>query len=261
MRWQCRPLLGVMAVVMVLSAAGKAQASNPVLDDCNEILTVQSRKGGHDRRRTQAEHAAVAYGIPIAIGTIAYFACAEACSCHRKADRGADPSNSVSIARHELYVAHQSALLRDLLETNMLILPKKPTRFRSLTPLANANLTDRRGYHAIEIADIAGAGLRLRPGGLDRHQPGHGPQLEASSRQTAPYVALHNINLGDPMSAVLSLQEWPKDKVPHDAISKLEARPGPVIGDYSRRNRSSSKLLARSGNWSTHSPRFQRATA
>jgi pilus assembly protein CpaB len=37
------------------------------------------------------------------------------------------------------------------------------------------------------------------------------------------YVALHNINLGDPIdSAVLSLQEWPKDKVPHGAISKLE---------------------------------------
>ncbi len=37
------------------------------------------------------------------------------------------------------------------------------------------------------------------------------------------YVALHNINLGDPIdSAMLSLQEWPKDKVPRGAISKLE---------------------------------------
>jgi pilus assembly protein CpaB len=37
------------------------------------------------------------------------------------------------------------------------------------------------------------------------------------------YVAVKNINLGDPIdSAVLSLQEWPKDKIPHGAISKLE---------------------------------------
>jgi pilus assembly protein CpaB len=36
------------------------------------------------------------------------------------------------------------------------------------------------------------------------------------------YVALHNINLGDPIEAgMLSLEEWPKDKVPRGAISKL----------------------------------------
>ncbi len=42
--------------------------------------------------------------------------------------------------------------------------------------------------------------------------------------QTVPiYVALHNINLGDPIdAAMLSLQEWPKDKAPRGAISKLE---------------------------------------
>ena len=42
--------------------------------------------------------------------------------------------------------------------------------------------------------------------------------------ETVPiYVALHNINLGDPIDAeMLSLQEWPKDKVPRGAISKLE---------------------------------------
>ncbi|HEX3599649.1 MAG TPA: Flp pilus assembly protein CpaB [Lacipirellulaceae bacterium] len=45
-----------------------------------------------------------------------------------------------------------------------------------------------------------------------------------SKIETVPiYVALHNINLGDPIdSAMLSLQEWPKDKIPHGAISKLE---------------------------------------
>jgi len=41
--------------------------------------------------------------------------------------------------------------------------------------------------------------------------------------ETVPiYIALHNINLGDPIEAgMLSLEEWPKDKVPRGAISKL----------------------------------------
>jgi len=49
-----------------------------------------------------------------------------------------------------------------------------------------------------------------------------------SKLETAPiYVALHNINLGDPIDAkMLSLQEWPKDKVPRGAISKLEDMQG-----------------------------------
>jgi pilus assembly protein CpaB len=42
--------------------------------------------------------------------------------------------------------------------------------------------------------------------------------------ETVPvYVALHNINLGDPIeSNMISLQEWPKDKAPRGVISKLE---------------------------------------
>jgi len=42
--------------------------------------------------------------------------------------------------------------------------------------------------------------------------------------ETSPiYVALHNINLGDPIDATMvSLQEWPKDKIPPGAISQLE---------------------------------------
>lgn len=42
--------------------------------------------------------------------------------------------------------------------------------------------------------------------------------------ETAPiYVALHNINLGDPIDATMvSLQEWPKDKIPAGAITQLE---------------------------------------
>ena len=46
--------------------------------------------------------------------------------------------------------------------------------------------------------------------------------------ETVPiYVALHNINLGDPIDAnMLSLEEWPKDKVPRGAISNLEELQG-----------------------------------
>lgn len=45
----------------------------------------------------------------------------------------------------------------------------------------------------------------------------------AAAATTPIYVALHNINLGDPIdAAMVSLQEWPKDKVPPGAISKLE---------------------------------------
>jgi len=46
--------------------------------------------------------------------------------------------------------------------------------------------------------------------------------------ETVPiYVAVHNINLGDPIDAkMLSLQEWPKDKVPKGAISTLEELQG-----------------------------------
>ena len=46
--------------------------------------------------------------------------------------------------------------------------------------------------------------------------------------ETVPiYIALHNINLGDPIAAnMLSLEEWPKDKVPRGAISKLEELEG-----------------------------------
>jgi pilus assembly protein CpaB len=53
-------------------------------------------------------------------------------------------------------------------------------------------------------------------------------ERNASQRQaaieTAPiYIALHNINLGDPIDATMvSLQEWPKDKIPPGAISQLE---------------------------------------
>jgi len=46
--------------------------------------------------------------------------------------------------------------------------------------------------------------------------------------ETVPiYIALHNINLGDPIDAkMLSLEEWPKDKVPRGALSKLEEMEG-----------------------------------
>jgi pilus assembly protein CpaB len=41
------------------------------------------------------------------------------------------------------------------------------------------------------------------------------------------YIAKHNINLGDPIDAeMLSLQEWPKDKIPRGAISELSELEG-----------------------------------
>jgi pilus assembly protein CpaB len=42
--------------------------------------------------------------------------------------------------------------------------------------------------------------------------------------ETAPiYVAKHNINIGDPIDvAMLSLQEWPKDKIPRGVVTNLE---------------------------------------
>lgn len=45
-----------------------------------------------------------------------------------------------------------------------------------------------------------------------------------STLETVPiYVALHNINIGDPIGAnMVSLQEWPKDRVPPGTISQLE---------------------------------------
>ncbi|MEM1303696.1 MAG: Flp pilus assembly protein CpaB [Planctomycetota bacterium] len=50
-------------------------------------------------------------------------------------------------------------------------------------------------------------------------QNGRGPTME-----TAPiYVALHNIKVGDPIDGgMVSLQEWPKDKIPPGAITQLE---------------------------------------
>ena len=54
-------------------------------------------------------------------------------------------------------------------------------------------------------------------------------QVIDSNKKNAPaetmpiYVALHNINLGDPVDeGMISLQEWPKDKVPVGAIDNWE---------------------------------------
>ncbi|MCA9234245.1 MAG: Flp pilus assembly protein CpaB [Planctomycetales bacterium] len=47
---------------------------------------------------------------------------------------------------------------------------------------------------------------------------------KAAPVETAPiYVALQNVNVGDPITdAMVSLEEWPKDKVPVGAIAKWE---------------------------------------
>jgi len=52
---------------------------------------------------------------------------------------------------------------------------------------------------------------------LDSHQT----QLMVETKPI--YVALHNINLGDPIDAsMVSFQDWPKDKIPRGAIAQLE---------------------------------------
>jgi pilus assembly protein CpaB len=67
--------------------------------------------------------------------------------------------------------------------------------------------------------------------------------------ETAPiYVALKNINVGDPLDEkMVSLEEWPKDKVPVGAITKwedlVERRPRSNI--YQGEPLLDSKLLAK----------------
>ncbi|TWT90666.1 SAF domain protein [Pseudobythopirellula maris] len=57
----------------------------------------------------------------------------------------------------------------------------------------------------------------------------------AAQLETTPiFVALHNINLGDPIEAsMVSLQEWPKDRIPPGSVTLLEnlegRRPRTVI--------------------------------
>lgn len=58
---------------------------------------------------------------------------------------------------------------------------------------------------------------------MDQNARGQGPTMETSPI----YVALHNINLGDPIDATMvSLQEWPKDRIPVGAITELEVLEG-----------------------------------
>lgn len=47
---------------------------------------------------------------------------------------------------------------------------------------------------------------------------------QPAAAETSPiYVALHNINLGDPIDAkMVSMQEWPKDRIPPGAIADLK---------------------------------------
>jgi pilus assembly protein CpaB len=48
-------------------------------------------------------------------------------------------------------------------------------------------------------------------------------QPQAAVETVPIWIALHNINLGDPIEkGMVRLEEWPKDKVPRGAISKLE---------------------------------------
>lgn len=58
--------------------------------------------------------------------------------------------------------------------------------------------------------------------------------MDANANQSAPklettpiYIALHNINLGDPINAsMVALEEWPTDKAPKGSITSLEELEG-----------------------------------
>jgi pilus assembly protein CpaB len=55
----------------------------------------------------------------------------------------------------------------------------------------------------------------------------HNSRPQAKLETVPIYVAVHNINLGDPIDdKMVSLQEWPKGKVPHGALSTLEELQG-----------------------------------
>jgi pilus assembly protein CpaB len=57
---------------------------------------------------------------------------------------------------------------------------------------------------------------------MDRNSQPH-----AALETTPIYVAKHNINIGDPIAeSMLSLQAWPKDRVPKGAIATLEELEG-----------------------------------
>jgi pilus assembly protein CpaB len=54
---------------------------------------------------------------------------------------------------------------------------------------------------------------------MDRNASSGTPTYETSPI----YVAMHNINQGDPIDGTMvTLQEWPKDKIPQGAVAKLE---------------------------------------
>src|SRR4051812_3118681 len=90
---------------------------------------------------------------------------------------------------------------------------------------------------------------------MDRNNSPH------TKLETVPiYVALHNINLGDPIDAkMLSLQEWPKDKVPKAASRKLrnlKAPPRPPQSfEGSRIPKANSSIKEKRPTRSARSPR------
>ena len=64
---------------------------------------------------------------------------------------------------------------------------------------------------------------------LDSHQT----QLMVETKPI--YVALHNINLGDPIDvSMVSFQDWPKDKIPRGAIAQLEDLEGKLLTRFHR---------------------------
>ena len=74
----------------------------------------------------------------------------------------------------------------------------------------------------ILLALALGCGLAASIG-ISRVMDANANRPAASLDTTPIYVALHNINLGDPINAsMVALEEWPADKVPEGALLTLE---------------------------------------
>jgi len=60
--------------------------------------------------------------------------------------------------------------------------------------------------------------------GITRVLAKRGPDNQQAGVETEPiFVALENIGLGDPLnSQMLKIEQWPKDKIPEDALTKIE---------------------------------------
>ena len=76
-------------------------------------------------------------------------------------------------------------------------------------------------FKSLTLLALAGGCGIVASIGISQVLDSHKAQLRVETKPIC--VALHNINLGDPIDAsMVSFQDWPKDKIPHGAIAQLE---------------------------------------